>query len=472
MNSKSNESNSTGINEKELAKLSFSDAPKIVSDSVPGPISQEYIEDSTKYESMARGAGKFPMVYKEGRGATVKDPDGNIYIDMTAGIAVNSVGRRHPRVLKAIEDQAGDLLHGIEMSSVKRTELAKKVSEVSPPGLKDNCITYFTQSGSGAIETAIKFVRQITGKSQIAAFHGAYHGVWLGANSLTTGDHYRKGFGPFMPGVVHLPYPYCYRCFFGLTYPECKLQCAKYVDYVLNTPYTGADEVGAVVIEAEQGEGGYVPVPPGYMEVVKEACQKHGALLIADEVQAGAGRTGQMWAIEHYNVEPDIITWGKGMGGDLPIAGITIRRDLAEKVPERSQPNTWAANSMSCAVSITNIEILTENNKALIKRAGELGEKIKQQLNEGAKNIETIGEVRGMGLMVGIEMVEDKESKKPLGEDQMNKLIFEMLNRGVIMVPCGRNENVFRIMPSLTITEDLVFKATDIFLDCAKKLEK
>ncbi|MDZ7759245.1 MAG: aminotransferase class III-fold pyridoxal phosphate-dependent enzyme [Desulfovermiculus sp.] len=229
------------------------------------------------------------------------------------------------------------------ISNDRRTELARKVAQVMPGKLKDNVVTYFAQSGSGAVETAIKFVRKITGRSQIAAFHGAYHGVWCGSNSLTTGDQYRKGYGPFMSGVVHLPYPYCYRCCFGLTYPSCELQCAKYVDYVLNTPYTGADDVRAVIIEAQQGEGGYVPPPPGALEM--------------------------------------------------------------------------------CG---------------------------------------------GRGLMIGIEMVEDKETREPLNGDVMGRIIMGMLNRGMLMVPCGRFGNVFRFMPPLVLTREHAAKAVDILIEACK----
>lgn len=456
------------ISEKELSELSYAEAPQMISVDVPGPKTQKYIDDSIKYESMARGGGRFPLVFAEGKGTTVKDPDGNVYIDINSGVAVNAVGRCHPRVIKAMQDQMGSLMHAVDVTNNRRIELAQKISGVMPPGLRDNCITYFTQSGSGAVETAIKFVRKITGRTQIVAFHGAYHGVWCGCNSLTTGDQYREGYGPFIPGVIHLPYPYCYRCCFGLEYPSCKLQCARYIDYVLNTPYTGADDVGAVIIEAQQGEGGYLPAPPGYLEIVKAACEKHGALYISDEVQAGAGRTGKMWCIEHYGVEPDMVTWGKGMGGDVAMAGLTLRKDLAAKIADNSQPNTFAANALSSVVSMTNIDILTENDAALIKRAGELGEEISHQLREGAKDIQVIGDVRGKGLMVGIEMVEDKESRKPLSRDAMGKIVMGLLRRGIIMIPCGRYGNVFRLMPPLVITRKHATKAVDIFLETVK----
>lgn len=459
------------ISEKELARLSYEGAPKIITDTVPGPKTQEYLERSMGAESMARGGGKFPFVFSEGKGATVKDPDGNLMIDITAGVAVNAVGRCHPRVIEAMRAQMGTLMHASDISNVRRTELAQKISSIMPPGLRDNCITYFTQGGSGAVETAIKFVRKITGRTQIVAFHGAYHGVWCGCNSLTTGDQYRKGYGPFIPGVIHLPYPYCYRCCFGLEYPSCNLQCAQYVDYVLNTPYTGADDVGAVIIEAQQGEGGYLPPPAGYLEIVKKACEKHGALYISDEVQAGAGRTGKMWCIEHSEVQPDMITWGKGMGGDVPMAGLTIRKDLAAKIEDHSQPNTFAGNAVTSVACMANIDILTENDGALIKRAGELGSEIKEMIKEGAQDSRVIGEVRGRGLMIGIEMVEDKESRKPLNQDAVGGIIMGMLNRGMLMVPCGRFGNVFRFMPPLVLTREHARKAVDILLAVAREAQ-
>ncbi len=458
------------VNEKELAGLSYNDAPKIVTKKIPGPKSQKYLKKSFTYESMARGAGRFPLVFKEGKGTTIKDADGNVYIDITAGVAVNSVGRCHPRVIEAMKTQMDTLMHASDMSNVRRTDLAEKVASVMPGKLKNNCVSYFSQGGSGAVETAIKFARKITGRTQIAAFHGAYHGVWCGGNSLTTGEQYRKGYGPFIPGVIHLPYPYCYRCCFGLKYPSCKMQCAHYVDYVLNTPYTGADDVGALIIEAQQGEGGYVPPPPEYFTIVKKACEKHGALYISDEVQAGAGRTGKMWCIEHTDVEPDMITWGKGMGGDVPMAGLTIRKDLAEQIEDHSQPNTFAGNAMTSAASMANIDILTENDRALIKRAETLGASIKKQINKGAKDIPIIGDVRGLGLMIGIEFVEDRESREPLGEEKVGNMIMGMLNRGMIMVPCGRFGNVFRFMPSLVVTKKHATKAVEILLETASEL--
>lgn len=229
--------------------------------------------------------------------------------------------------------------------------------------------------------------------------------------------------------------------------------------------------MGAVIIEAQQGEGGYLPPPPGYLEIVKQACEKHGALYIADEVQAGAGRTGKMWCIEHSAVQPDMITWGKGMGGDVPMAGLTLRKDLAEKIADHSQPNTFAGNAMASAACMTNIDILTENDGALVQRAAALGGEIKTLIKAGARDIRTIGEVRGRGLMIGIEMVEDQESRDPLNPAAVGAIIMGMLNRGLIMVPCGRYGNVFRFMPPLVVTREHAVKAVEILLETARQTQ-
>jgi len=458
----------TMISEAELAKLSYPDAPQILT-VIPGPKSKKVLADVPKYESLTRPGGANPPVWDEGLGATVKDPDGNLFIDMTAGVAVSAVGRRHPLVVKAMEKQMGKIMHAIEAVHSRRTELAKKISGIMPEGLRGKCVTYFTQSGSGAVETAVKFAHRITGKSQIVACHGAYHGVWCGSGALTTGEGYR-GYGPMMPDIIHVPYAYCYRCCFGLKYPDCNLQCAKYVNYVLNTPYTAANDVAALIIEPQQGEGGYIVPPPGYLESIKKSCEKKGCLFIADEVQSGAGRSGKMWSIEYSGVVPDMLTWGKGMGGDLPMAGVTFRADLAAKTPEASQPGTFAANALSCVVCMTNIDILTDKKSDLINRAAVLGAGILAEIKAGADKTRIIGDVRGRGFFIGIELVKDKDTREPLPDDKVQAILGDLLSQGVTCVPCGRYHNVLRFMPSLVITKDYLEKATKILLKICQKI--
>jgi 4-aminobutyrate aminotransferase len=401
------------ISEAELKELSFPDAPNMLT-TVPGPQVAALMAESAKYEAFTRGGGGFPVILSEGKGSTAKDADGNLYIDMAAGVAVNAVGRGHPKVLEAINRQCGHIMHTTDITNPSRIALAKKVSGIMPEGLRGACHTSFFQAGSDAVETAIKFSRKITGRSQIIAFQGAYHGVWCGTTALTTGYNYRHGWGPLIAGVQHVPYAYCYRCPFNMTYPNCDVQCGKYVDYVLNTPYTAADDVAAVIIESQQGEGGYVAPPPEFFQIIKAACEKYGCLYVADEVQSGAGRTGKMWAIEHAGVTPDMLTWGKGMGGDVPRAGITYRAEFEAKLPEGSQPSTFAGNALGCEVCMTNIDLITDPEMDLLGRATQLGAEVTGRFVDAMSTVECIGDVRGRGLMVGVEVVADRKTKEPL----------------------------------------------------------
>lgn len=455
------------VSESELMELCFADAPQMVTQ-VPGPKVTELMAKSAKYESFTRGGGGFPVILEHGRGATVRDADGNLYIDMAAGVAVNAVGRGHPKVLEAIRRQCDVIMHTTDITNPKRIELAKKVSGIMPEGLRGNCHTAVYQAGSDAVETAIKFARAHTGRSQIIAFHVAYHGVWCGSAALTTGYGYRHGCGPLIPGVTHLPYAYCYRCPFGVSYPACDVQCGKFVDHVLNSPYTAADDVAAVIVESQQGEGGYVAPPPEFLRLVKAACEKYGCLYIADEVQSGAGRTGKMWAIEHADVVPDMLTWGKGMGGDMPMAGVTYRADMESSLAEGSQPSTFAGNAMACEVCMTNIDLITDPEADLLGRATTLGEEIKGLFVDAMSAVKCIGEVRGNGLMIGIEAVADRKTKEPLGGKEIGEIAMKLLNSGILMTPCGRHGNVFRFMPPLTVPREYALKATEIMIDILK----
>lgn len=447
--------------EPELESLSFADAPRMVSSQFPGPRTLESLALSERTESMARGGGRAPVVMDKAFGVTFKDPDGNTYIDLSAGVGVSSVGRCHPRVQAAMREQSESLMHAMDLGSTRRTELAAKISEIMPEGLRGNCISYFTQGGSDALEAAVKFARRITGRHQIVAFHGAYHGIWQASGALTTGTAYRKGYGPFMAGVIHAPYPYAYRFPFDTTHKSAEQIAGEYVDYLLNSPYTGADDVAAVIVEPVQGEGGYVPPAPEFLQLLRKACDKSGALLIVDEVQAGAGRTGRMWAVEHSGVKPDMLTFGKGIGGDMPMAGLAMRSDLALQIPEGSAPNTFAANSISAAVALTNIAILQDSRLDLINRAAQIGLEAQERIR--SFNSPFVGEVRGRGLMIGIELVDDQATKAPLSRARMDQLMGYVMSHGVLMIPCGRNGNVMRVMPSLTIPRKLLMRALDVF---------
>lgn len=454
--------------EDQLQALHFPDAPKMLSGPYPGPRAREALELSARTESMARGGGRMPLVMDRALGATFQDPDGNTFVDLSAGVGVSSVGRCHPKVLEAMRQQSEVLMHALEINSTRRTELAVKMSEIAPDGLRQNCNTFFTQSGSDAMEAAVKFAKRITGRHQVLAFHGGYHGVWHASGALTTGTAYRKGYGPFMGGVIHAPYPYAYRFPFDTTHKSAELIAAEYVDYLLNTPYTAADDVAAVIVEPVQGEGGYVPPAPEFLQRLRQACDRCGALLIVDEVQSGAGRTGKMWAVEHSGVQPDMLTFGKGIGGDMPMAGLIMRSDLAAQIPDGSVPNTFAANSVSAAVALTNIAILQDPALQLMARAEQLGAEAQERIRGYGSPL--VGEVRGLGLMIGVELVEDQTTREPLGREKIGRLMGYLLDHGVLMVPCGRYSNVMRVMPSLTITRSLFFKGLDVLGEGLKTL--
>jgi len=459
------------ISEEELTKLSYPEAPKIVTAKVPGPKGQKIYDKSLKFQTPTRVGGMgLPFVWQEARGATVKDPDGNIMINMTGGIAVNNVGQCHPKVVAAIRRQAGRVMHTIDMVSIVNQRLSERLSEIMPEGLRGNCVTAYAASGSGAVETAVKYARFITKRTQIVAFHGAYHGVWGYSLAMTCGDHYREGWGPLAPYVIHAPYPYYYRWPFKVaSEAECGEQAADYLDYLLNTPYTGANDVAAVFIEPVVGEGGYVVPPAGFLKRVEEICHKNGCLYVVDEVQAGFGRTGKMWSCEWDGVRPDMLVWGKGVGGDQPLTGVTLRRDLADKLEPLTQPLTFTANAVACAAALANIDIMTDKNDDLMGRAAVVGEEIKKKLSDFAKDSRIMGEVRGRGFMLAVEFVQDKATRKPVSGMAIGNLMWMMRDRGVLAFPCGRYGNVMRFMPPLVCTREHFNKAVDIFLDIVRK---
>jgi len=467
------------IAESELAKLSFEGAPLLLTE-LPGPKAREVLVEAQKYRPPARGpgapaaapAGTAPAaapplrgaVWDEARGATMKDIDGNILIDLTAGIAVTSVGRSHPKVVAAARSQASKIMHvGIGNESLAHLELAKGLAGMMPGGLKNHCLLSYVQGGSDAVETAIKYARAITGRSQIVAFEGAYHGVWSGSLALTTKSIFKSVFGPLIPGVIHVPYGYCYRCAMGLTYPGCRVACARYLDYKLNTESTGAHDVAAVIVEPLQGEGGYVDPPPEFLGIIMAACEKKGVLFVADEIQAGAGRTGKMWAVEHYGVTPDILIFGKGIGGDAPMAGVAVRDEYAEELSRAPQPNTFERNAVSCAIAATNIGLLTDKKMDLVGRVAEVGNEIKEKLIRETKDIPIVGEVRGKGFMLGVELVKNRETREPY-TDTMT-ITGKVRQRGIIVAACGRDNNTIRFMPPLVITRDYFNKGVDAVLD-------
>lgn len=460
------------ISESKVRKLSFPDAPKITGE-LPGPVGKAFFEQSMKYETPTRVGGMYlPFVWDEAFGATIKDPDGNLFIDMTGGLGVNNVGHNHPKVVKTITKQAPKLMHTLDMVNPLRSGLARKLSEIMPEGLRDNCFTVFETSGSGAVETAVKYAKMITKRTELIGFQGAYHGVYGHSLGLTVSPHYRVGYEPFVPNIHHLPYAYCYRCFVGLKYPGCGVACGKYVDYVLNTPYTGITQPACVIVEPIQGEGGYIDPPKEFLKYVADACKKAGALFIVDEIQSGFGRSGKMWAIEHYGVEPDMLVWGKGIGGELPLTGVTVKAEYQSMLEVGSVPATFPGNALACAVALTNIGIMTDPGDELMKRAEKIGGQIKNIFKNAMKISPVMGEVRGKGFMLSVELVKDRKTREPIDPEKAFALMTALKDKGVLNFVCGRYGNVFRFMPPLTTPKAYFETAANAFVDLVKEREK
>jgi len=458
--------------EQKIAELNYPEAPKMVTE-YPGPEGKKICDQGMTLESPQRAAGiGWPISVVEAKGACLKDVDGNIFIDGCSGIAVSSVGHNHPKVVQTIQEQATKFGHGFDLSHPVKVNLLKKMVATAPSGLRDSSFVTFAMSGTDACETAVKQSKMITGRTNVCAFEGAYHGVFGTTNAMTTGHQYRNNYGPLMPGVFHVPYPYCYRCAFNLEYPKCDLQCARFVDYQLNTPYTGKDNIAAIVAEGMQGEGGYIVPPKEWWPLMRQVADKNGCLLVDDEVQSGFGKTGKLWAIDHFDCQPDMMTFGKSVGGDQPVAGVITRSDYWDKLAIASQPVTFAGNAISMATSLANYAIMLDSDMDLMGRATRLGEEFQSIMKELQKTNELIGDVRGLGLLQGIELVKDRETKTPVNGDALIGILTgPIASKGLWIGPAGRYGNVIRFMPPLTIRHDHFIRCTEIIIDALNEFK-
>jgi len=459
--------------EEEIRKLSYPEAPKIITETVPGPKASEILKKVYELETVTLLAPYIiPFVWQEARGATIMDPDGNIFIDMTAAIAVNAVGHSHPEIVEVIKSQAEKLMHTADMPSPRRVELIEELSRIAPGEMKGNVRVAFAMSGSDAAEMCLKFARWCTGRTEIIAFQGGYHGITAGVLALTTNPAYKRGLPILVPGIHFAPYAYCYRCAFKQKgYPDCDLQCARYVEDLITKPGTGlVDKPAAVIMEPVQGEGGYVVPPRDFVRWVWKVCRENDVVFIDDEVQSGFCRTGKWFAVEHWDVTPDLLNLGKALGGDFPVAAVVGLKKIMDKLPKASQPVTFAGNALGCAVALKNIELMKRYK--LDERASKLGSYFMKMLKELEDETKIVGEVRGLGLMIGVEIVKDKRTKEPMSLENMVWLAQRMRDKGVLALMCGRWGQVFRFMPPLVITKDLLDKVYEIFRDLVKELEK
>jgi 4-aminobutyrate aminotransferase len=459
--------------EEEMRRLSCFEAPKLVSKEIPGPKAKEILNKVYELETVTLLPPYVnPFVWSEARGATIVDPDGNIFIDMAAGVAVNAVGHNHPEVVEVIKSQAEKLMHTADMPNPQRVKLLEELSKIAPGEMENRVRAAFAMSGSDAAEMSLKFARWFTQRAEVIAFQGGYHGITMGALTLTTNQGYKKGIPPLVSGVHFAPYAYCYRCSFGRKgYPDCDLECARYLEELITKSGTGLiDRPAAVIMEPVQGEGGYV-VPPGeFVKQVSNVCRENDVIFIDDEVQTGFCRTGKWFAIEHWNLTPDILNLGKALGGDFPVAAVIGLKRIMDKLPTASQPVTFSGNALGCAVALKNIELMKRYQ--LEKRAVELGEYFMKKLRELEKDSKIIGEVRGLGLMIGVELVKDKKSKEPMDIEKMVWLIQKMKEKGVLILICGRYGQVIRFVPPLIITKEMLDKTFELFEETLKEFER
>jgi 4-aminobutyrate aminotransferase/(S)-3-amino-2-methylpropionate transaminase len=419
----------------------------------------DIIDKESKY--IVPAYAKKPIVIVEGKDAVVRDIDGKEYIDCLSGIAVVNAGHCPEKLVRAGQEQMTKLIHCSGLyHNVPATLLAEKIAKIAPASLKKS---FFVNSGAEAVEGAVKIAKKYavtqgrTGASLIA-LEGSFHGR-LGLSLTLTGQaKYKKGFGTFanFPGVVHAPMPYCYRC--PLSYPECDIECARKVEDIIK--YHTSTDVAAMIVEPVLGEGGIVVPPYEYHELIQKICKDYEILYIADEVQSGFGRTGKMFAVEHWGIKPDIMTMAKGLGAGMPIGGYVTTKEIADSLQSGDHFSTFGGNPVSCAVASANIDYLLE--EGLISNSEKIGTKIMERIAEMGNNISVIGEVRGKGLMIGVELVKDNKTKKP-APDETKKIANNMMKKGVLVGTGGVHGNVFRIQPPLCITSEQASSVLDIF---------
>ncbi len=428
--------------------------PRIVTE-LPGPKSREYLEKSKAYEPRSMSE-QVPVVWDRAEGCVIWDVDGNEFLDWCSGVLVTNIGHCHPDYVEAVREQAGKLFNCYDFVNVPRVLLAEKLVQMTPEHLKR---AFILTTGSDATEAAMRMARRAHDGWEILAFHGAFHGRTLGAASAGGSLGVKRGFGPLVPGFIHVPFPYCYRCPFGLEHPDCNLKCLEFIDWVVSRESCG--ELCAVITEPYQGGAGSIIPPPGWFEGLEKWRREQGIYLILDEVQSSFGRTGKMFAMEHWDIRPDLVCLGKGLGSGVPCSAVVGTAEIMDVLPPGSMSSTNGGNPLSTRAALAAIEII--EREGLVENAARMGELFGQRFEEMKKQVEQLGDVRGMGLVWGLEIVEDKKSKEPAPE-LAKAIVHEAFKRGLVMIaPIGMFGNVLRVAPPLVINEQQAQESLDIF---------
>ena len=393
------------------------------------------------------------------KGSLITDVEGNEYIDFAGGIAVMNVGHSHPKIIAAIKDQADKFTHTCFMVAPYESavELAEKLCKLVPGDFEK--AAFFANSGVEAIENAIKIARYYTKKTGIIAFENGFHGRTLLGMSLTSKvNPYKYGFGPFAPEVYRMPFANCYRCSFNLEYPSCKVACADHLeDFFIN--HVAADQAAAIIVEPVQGEGGFIVPPKEYFTKLRSICDANDILLIADEIQTGIGRTGTMFAMEHFDVSADITAVAKSLAAGMPLSAVVGKKEIMDSVHAGGIGGTYGANPLACEAALAVLDLFEEKN--LLETSVTLGKTLESRLLQFKEQYDIIGDVRGMGPMIAMELVEDRATKKPAA-DAVKALVKYCFDKGLIILSCGTYGNVIRLLMPLTIPEGLLNKGLDI----------
>ena len=432
---------------------------------LPGKKAKKIISKDIRYSSSSY-IKEYPLVIERGEGSVVVDVDGNRFLDFMAGIAVNVTGYSHPKVVKAIKRQSEKFFHicSTDFYYQSFADLCERLAKIAPMSGKKS--VFLSNSGSEAVETAIKLARYHTKRPYIIAFFGAFHGRTMGALSLTASKAKQRAFfSPLMPGVYHVPYGYCYRCPYNLTYDSCGIYCAEAIERILCNSLMSPDEIAAIFVEPIQGEGGYIVPPPQFHKKLREFTDKHNILLVLDEIQSGMGRTGKFLAIENFNVEPDVVLLAKGLASGLPLGAVISKKEFMTW-KSGTHGSTFGGNPIACEAALATLDLIEEE---LMANALKMGARLINKLKNLKKENSLIGDVRGLGLMVGVELVKDQRTKEPASHEA-HEIVNQAFRKGLLLLPCG--ESVIRFSPPLIISSEEVDTAAEIFGEVISQYEK
>ncbi len=440
------------------AKIDLKNVPNIKV-TPPGPKSKLIHDRTTKYfKGLSSQVKLFPVVFESGKGVTLTDVDGNVYIDFSSGIYVTTLGHCHPKVSEQVQKYAGQLMNAHDFSTPIKMKLVEKLASIMPKRL--NCFQFY-DSGTAAVESGLRVLRAATGKFEVISFYNDFHGKTLGATSCAG---MTKGSGLRAPGFFLAPRPYCYRCPFKMKFPDCNIYCADFVKTVIQQESAGM--VAGVILEPIQGWGGSVIPPDGYMQKLRKICDELKILLYADEVLTCMGRTGKWLCMEHWNTVPDIVTLGKGFGNGFPVTAMVAREDFGGLFESISASSSYGGNPMACAAALASIEVIEEEK--LLQKSLDLGDFILKRLKKIEKTHSIIGEVRGKGCLFGIELVKDKKTKEPFND--AGKLIYQKaFRKGLSWIPAG---HILRLSPPIIMDNDVADKGLDIIEEAIFEVEK